>query len=250
MAGPTEVPDPEDVVLALRTAELAADEQPLEFDLLHFGAMERGLKDARGAWQDDTLAPTHAQVDQLEDRGLVRVTAVDGKRRTFYLTDEGRQHARLLANREQASEPGSVDLRWDVARPLLETIVAEYEARGAPELGIAVSAVAGDQVVETKRPALLRQLRLHDLVETNGDTDQNEPQWVAPTARAMQLLRRWPSSSGEAIVEELVAALTARIEQADDGEERTALIRVRDGLAGAARDITVGVLTGLARESL
>lgn len=250
MAGPTEVPDLADVVLALRTAELAANHEPLEFHLIHSGGMERGVSDDRGAWQDDAFAPTHTQVDQLEDQGMVRVTRADGIGRMFYLTDKGRNHARLLGDRLQPKPANAVDLGWDAARPLLEAIVAAYEAGGAPEFGIDVQSVADDASTENAQAALLRQLRLHDLVETSGETDSTGPRWVAPTARALQLLRRWPASSAEAILDELVAALTARIEQTTDQEERTTLVRARDAVTGAARDIVIGVLSSQISGSL
>lgn len=64
---------------------------------------------------------------------------------------------------------------------------------------------------------------------------------VSPEAR--RLVGLWPSE--DAAADRLLAALDALVERASDPDERSRLLKVRDGLAGAGRDVVVGVATAV-----
>lgn len=218
---------------------MASGTEPLEFRLTHEGGMNRRIEAA--GWTDDSLTPTTAQVDELETKGWARVPfPAMGKNRDFVLTDEGRKVAD--ASSSSASPAPAVDLNWAAVTPTLERIVEEYERRGAPEMGI-LPPNAGPATA----PHIRELVRL-ELVEEVALFDQDEN--VRPTRRALEFLRGWPGTSGEAVLELLLASLDTRIEQTNDEEERSTLIRVRDGLAGVARDVFVGVLTRQAGDAL
>jgi hypothetical protein len=53
----------------------------------------------------------------------------------------------------------------------------------------------------------------------------------------------WPSP--EAAADRLMAALEEAIERAPEGEQKTRLQQVRDGLAKAGRDVIVGIASGV-----
>lgn len=62
---------------------------------------------------------------------------------------------------------------------------------------------------------------------------------TAVTERGMREVGLWPSA--EVGADRLIEALDELIEQADDEDSRSWLVKVRDGLVGAGRDIVVSV---------
>jgi hypothetical protein len=88
------------ILAALAIADRGFEEKRGErepFHLLWWGGGGRGIK--HGGWEDDDLAPTDVDVDDLADLGLVRVLPTSGgnKVRKFSLTPEGRRLGLTLA---------------------------------------------------------------------------------------------------------------------------------------------------------
>lgn len=63
------------------------------------------------------------------------------------------------------------------------------------------------------------------------------------TAKGRREVGLWPSP--ETAADRLMAALEQAIEQAE-GEQKTRLQKVRDGLAKAGRDVIIGIASGVA----
>ena len=66
--------------------------------------------------------------------------------------------------------------------------------------------------------------------------------FVRPGTRTLEIFAGWPSTTAEDTLPRLVEALTAEIDQTSDEDQRTKLVRVRDGLLGAAQDIALKAL--------
>ena len=97
---------------------------------------------------------------------------------------------------------------------------------------------------ETDNPesarAALRELVRGGYLEGLADVEQVDiPLVVRPTPLAVQQLGGWPGSTAEEVVDGLVTELSREITTTTDTETRSALVRVRDGLRGAARDVAV-----------
>lgn len=63
------------------------------------------------------------------------------------------------------------------------------------------------------------------------------------TERGLREVGAWPST--EVAADRLIAALDALVANASTPDERTRWQRVRDGIAGAGRDVTVGLATAV-----
>jgi hypothetical protein len=83
--------------------------------------------------------------------------SVDGKRRTFAVTGEGRQAwARYVAERSHV--PGRVGLEWPAARQLLEQIYEQYLEQGAPALGVDTLPMTSDEQTGGQATAVVQEL--------------------------------------------------------------------------------------------
>ncbi len=69
---------------------------------------------------------------------------------------------------------------------------------------------------------------------------------VRPTPKTFELEAGWPGSSAEAVLADLVSALEREIASTEEPERRSALVKVRDGLLGAAREFLIAYLANKA----
>jgi hypothetical protein len=94
-------------------------------------------------WDERSDAPSEFDVDDLADRGWVRITGWDGKQRNFAVTAEGRaawdEHVEQLQPEPDAAR---VTLDWPSPEPALRQIFDAYGDRGAPRRGVDVFVMA------------------------------------------------------------------------------------------------------------
>jgi hypothetical protein len=223
-------------------ALVAADEaagQPDVFVLTYTGAGPRFA--SHPGWPDEKPAPSHIQVDELEDHGWIRVTQRGGKGRQFAVTGDGR-HAwqRHVASRTRGAA-GRISLDWPASRQLLEQIHDKYLDEGAREMGVDTLPMISDDETGPATSAMIRELARGGYLDVTFESADG-PRMVRPTTQTLQMLEGWPAGAAQDALNELVAALDSEIAQTQDTEKRSKLVAVRDGLVGAARDIAIAYL--------
>jgi hypothetical protein len=146
--------------------------------------------------------------------------------------------------------PGALDWRTEVL-PVLEAAYgligssAGFADAGEVDTDSLNGALGRDRH-DPRTSVVLRHLVSGGYIRTVYETDQvPEPSVFAFEDRALQLVAGWPTSSGEAALEKLLAVLDERIATAPDGEHRGRLVKFRDGVLAAGREVAVGVLTGV-----
>jgi hypothetical protein len=192
-------------------------------------------------WGEERVAPSPGELDELRRRGWLHVIESDAERITFGLTPLGRRAARAYARRLATAGQSAVSLDWPAVTPVLDCVYEMYTEDGAPEYGVPSEEVLREvDGHEAGRAALRELVRAGYLEETSTPDRLAElPRTVRPTPLTLQLLAGWPVSSAEAVLDQLVAALDQAIESTSDPEQRSRLVKVRDGLLGAARDVAL-----------
>jgi hypothetical protein len=229
------VRDPRDILAALVVADEAAPEQQT-FILVYAGV---GREIIAIGWTTDLLnpAPSAEEIDDLAERDWVRVTDVDGQGRSFAVTVAGRNAAKARARQLSAAAASAVVLDWAAVTPVLDSLWGAYVVAGAPEHGVETEPVLRDLDEPTAGRAAVRELVRGGFLEALLDVEQADvPSAVRPTPLTLQLFAGWPGSASEAILDQLIAAMSEAIDSTSDEDKRTALVRVREGLLGAARD--------------
>jgi hypothetical protein len=234
--------DERDLLAALVAADRAAGEAEL-FVLTYTG--NGPVIVGHAGWQEDAEPPSSVEVDRLAERGWVSIERAGGKGRAFAVTIHGRKSASAYARQRSAAGGAAVALDWSAVNPVLEAFYDAYTQAGAPEHGIESEPVLRTIEDPEGARAALRELVRGGYLEGLADVEQVDiPLAVRPTPATLQLLARWPGSNSEAALAELVSALDQAIETTPAGEKRSTLVRVRDGLLGAARDIALSYLEG------
>ena len=107
------------------------------------------------------------------------------------------------------------------------------------------TAAHGRERHDPRTVAALQSLARGDYVDVTDDgPDQADgPRLFALTDKALQLVAGWPSTTGEAALQKLLAELDERIEAEPDEEKRGKLVSLRDGLLDVGNDVAAGVLT-------
>jgi hypothetical protein len=222
-------------------ALIAADEAAGERQV--FVLISRGLGQSgyvfvgHPGWAEETPAPSPLMIDELADLGWVRVTSQGHqKARNFSVTSEGRrawaEHSSALAPKEGPE----VDLAWSEARQVLDSIYKEYVKRGAPDPGVDLLSLFGeDGGFEAKLP-LVRALIQDDYLDVSFESAAG-PRIVTPTPKTLQLVAGWPTGPDQDALDQLVAALDKEIGRTPDAESRSKLQQVRDGLLGVGRAV-------------
>jgi hypothetical protein len=232
--------DERDLLAALVAADQAADEAEL-FVLTYTG--NGPVIIGHPGWPEDAAPPSSVEVDRLAERGWVSIERADGKGRAFAVTIHGREAASAYARQRSAAGGSAVVLDWSVVNPVLEAFYHAYTQAGAPEHGVESEPVLRTLDDPAAARASMRELVRGGYLEEVTGVDQSDiPGAVRPTPATLQLLARWPGSNSEAALAELVSALDQAIESTPAGEKRSTLVRVRDGLIGAARDIALSYL--------
>jgi hypothetical protein len=134
----------------------------------------------------------------------------------------------------------AIALDWPAVAPVLDAFCEGYTAAGAPEHGIETEAVLGEAENSGAARAATGDLVHGGYLEAVTDVDQSDvPITVRPTLITLRLLAGWPGGTAEAALDELVRAPNKAIDGAESDEDRSKLVRVRDGLLRAARDIAL-----------
>ena len=160
----------------------------------------------------------------------------------FRITAAGRDA--IARYREPAARPVvAMDTSWERLRPILGVVLQQWEqqgARDAVDVDMIVAALADDMEGADVRRAL-------ELLEGDGclvaefEMGTDGPIAVTPNTKALQLLRGWPTEAGDAaIVQGLLDALDAAIQNTPDPDEKTRLQKLR----AAAGDVAKGALAG------
>jgi hypothetical protein len=232
--------DERDLLSALVAADEAAGEA--ELFVLTYTGNGPVIIGHRG-WPEDAAPPSSVEVDRLAERGWVSIERADGKGRAFAVMIHGREAASAYSRQRSAARGSAVALDWSVVNPVLEAFYDAYTEAGAPEHGVESEPVLRMLDDPAAARASLRELVRGGYLEEITGVDQSDiPGAVRPTPATLQLLARWPGSNSEAALAELVSALDQAIESTPAGEKRTVLVRVRDGLIGAARDVALSYL--------
>jgi hypothetical protein len=231
------VKDSRDLIAELVAADEAAGEAQT-FQVYQAGGGRKIV--GHPGWPNETTPPSQIEVDELEERGWVRIERTDGMSRIFAITVAGRDAGRARSRALAAGASSAVVLDWRAVTPVLDALWEAYTANGAPEYGVATATVLRTFEDSAGAGAAVRELVRGGYLETVADSDQSDiPQAVRPLPLTFQLLAGWPGGTAEAALDELVAALDKAIEGTEPGEEQSKLIRVRDGLLSAARDIAL-----------
>lgn len=186
---------------------------------------------------DDAPVPTDVQVDNMAERGWVRVTHADRKVRHFALRAEG-QRAWRQRIAKISHVPVPVSLDWAVARPLLKEIFEAYSDAGAPDMGVDMLPRLEDPVDGRETRALLLGLARAGYLEVTWESADG-PRMVRPGIPVLQMFAGWPVTAAQDVLNDLTTALDTEIDRTSDSDKRSKLIAVRDGLLGAARDIAI-----------
>jgi hypothetical protein len=229
--------DPREILCGLVAADEAAGEAQLF--VLTYTAQGPVILGHPG-WPGDERPPSSVEVDDLAERGWVRIDTVNGKGRSFAITGAGREVATARARQRSAAAVSAVALDWSAVNPVLEIFYEAYVEAGAPEHGIESETVLRRTADPAGARAALRELVRGGYLDELADAEGVDiPLVVRPTTLALQLLAGWPGSSPEAALDELVVALDQAIASSADEDRRSKLVRVRDGLLGAARDVAL-----------
>jgi hypothetical protein len=201
------------------------------------------LPGAKG-WPDAAAAPSTAEVDEMADQDWVRITAwPSDKGRHFTVTGKGRrvwqEHEQDIASPPADHRPAALD--WETSRELLRGIYDVYVERGAPRRGIDALALISQHPDPNSARAQLDELIRGGYVDRAIDRP-GRVRLVRPCTRTLEMFAGWPSTTAEDTLARLVEALTTEIDNTSDEDKRTRLVRVRDGLLGAAQDIALKVL--------
>lgn len=135
---------------------------------------------------------------------------------------------------------------------MVDLLPDTWQARDLPFLIEAVRGVDNGEIVRTEELADRAGLTPEDgqraaaalhgagYVEGVGVEEASYPLYItAVSSKARQLSGTWPSEDVGA--DRLAAALDALIERTSDGEQRSRLLRLREGLASAGRDVAVSM---------
>ena len=134
-----------------------------------------------------------------------------------------------------------LSLEWPVMRRRLVSLYAAYVERGAPEMGVDISPVIPGEHDGATIAAEVRELVRGGYLDVTFQSAAG-PRMVRPTRQTLQMLAGWPGSSAQDALNELVAALDSEIAGTAEGERRSKLVQVRDGLLGAAQQIAIAYL--------
>jgi hypothetical protein len=223
---------------------IAADEahgEPQTWSMMHTGGMGPRAWAGVGGWPDDAEVPSEHTIDELAERGFVRVLRIKGNGRTFAITGAGRD-AWAKHQADGILDIRAIDLTWESARTTLERIYALYRSARGP-MGVPITQLTQDPESGAQAEAQIEHLIQAGYLEVGRDSSAG-PTHVRPTELTLQMLDGWPGSLGEEALRGLVAALNAEIEQTTDDDKRSKLIQVRDGLRGVARDLVLTYLRG------
>jgi hypothetical protein len=229
--------DPRDLLSTIVAAEEAsAEREPFCSTTAQGGPIIIGPPN----WPDDEPAPSSVEVDDLEERGWVRVYPGEGSGRGFASTVRGQDVARAYAREQAAAEASRVRLDWPSVSPLLELFLDSYEAQGAPEYGVECRSVLNRLDDPINSRALVRELVRGGYLDAVNEIDQSDiPVTVRPSLVALRIMGRWPATAPEVALDGLVEALNTAIASTDDESKRSKLTRVRDGLLGVGRDVAL-----------
>lgn len=186
-------------------------------------------------WPQEQTPPGYVLVEEMVDQGWVAVTSQNGKQRTFRLTQRGRDE---WAAHERAGEVSRalVELGWSEARALLHDLYELWRQSGAREEGMYLDAVYAEALDRKQTEALVRELCRDGYLDITFNS-ANGPRGVRPSPKTLKLEAGWPAGNSEAAASDLVRALEHEIAQTPEpSEKRSALIGIRDGLAGLGRD--------------
>lgn len=191
-------------------------------------------------WPDDEPVPSSVEVDDLEERGWVRVYPSEGSGRGFASTVRGQEVAQAYARERAAAEASAVSLDWPSVNPVLERFLEAYESQGAPEHGVECQVVLNALDDPAGSRALVRELVRGGYLDAVNEIDQSDiPVTVRPSSVALRVMARWPETGPEAALDGLVEALNITIASTDDDAKRSKLTHIRDGLLGAGRDVAL-----------
>jgi hypothetical protein len=209
--------------------------------MMHTGGMGPRAWAGVVGWPDGEEVPSEHTIDDLSERGFVRVLSRNGNGRTFAVTGTGRD-AWVKHQADTILDGRAIDLAWESARTTLEHIYSLYRAGRGP-MGVSVV-----DLIQAPDSGAQAQGQIEHLIQAGylevGRDSAAGPTHVRPTALTLQTLDGWPGSVGEEALRGLVAALTAEIEHTTDADKRSKLIQVRDGLLGVARDLFLTYLRG------
>ncbi|MBK5232645.1 MAG: hypothetical protein JJE13_06655 [Thermoleophilia bacterium] len=199
------------------------------------------------AFDADDEAIDEELLESLADQGLVRLSHTAKGSTQIFVTEKGQKlaaEARRLIEGDPALETQeAIDLDWDaVVRPVLQHTYEHWKKQGAP-----ISGVLSTRVADDASQSDLEALRAISLLAESGYLSQAGslstdlgPTAVTVTPRGLEIVGGWPSTTGQAAAEALIAALDREIEEAEGQPERQGKLKE---LREVATDVGQGVLS-------
>jgi hypothetical protein len=138
-----------------------------------------------------------------------------------------------------------MDTSWKRLRPVLGAVVQQWEqqgARDAVDVDTIVAALADKMQAADVRRAL-ELLERDECLIAEFEMGSDGPIAVTLDTKALQRLRGWPTDASEAaIVQGLLEALDAAIQNTSDPEEKTRLQRLREAAGDVAKSVLAGAI--------
>lgn len=162
----------------------------------------------------------------------------------FRITAAGRD---AIARYREPAGPsvGAMNTSWERLRPILSVVVDQWEEQGARD-AVAVDTIVAALADEMQAADVRRALELFErdgclVAEFKMGTDG--PIAVTPDTRALQLVRGWPTEATDAaIVQGLIEALEAAIQDTSDPDEKSRLRKLRDAAGDVAKSVLAGAI--------
>lgn len=132
--------------------------------------------------------------------------------------------------------------------PVLEAAVALLEESRVP---VSDSDIAARTGIDRQRVMKALEALEEDFLDVGWDDRANlrvSGAVASCTSAARRATGQWPSA--ESLAERAIAIVDERIENATDEGERSRWVKLRDGLAGAGRDLVVDVMGAVASRQI
>jgi hypothetical protein len=95
---------------------------------------------------------------------------------------------------------------------------------------------------------LIKWFHPHPLLNKGDDVPRNQGVILGITGSARRAVGMWPTA--ETVTEQLLATLDEQIANTADQDKRSKLIKIRDAIGGAARDLFVDIVGSVATKMI
>lgn len=204
-----------------------------------------GGLEGMNSWGDDKPHVTRDDLDELWDFGLIDVNIMGSGGYDLKPSREGRAAIHELRREKLLIQnPRRIDLRWEATRPLLHSIVDEWEGHGASSAAhvhFDAAPDTDDYIENLRRSEALQSAGL-----VNLQVEQDGSLLVQPTIEGVMATRDWPGATGDALAEQVLSRIEAAIEAEPKPEKRRKL----EGLRNAVMEVGTKTLAEVVSKSV